>query len=302
MTQKKMLLVFNPKAGTQKFKSNLFAAVELFTAAGFLVTAYPTRGGGEAGSVVGEYAASYDAVVCAGGDGTIREVIDALLRHEKRPPFGMIPSGSANDLAASLGIPKSIMKAAATVIRGEAKMLDIGRFGDRHFAYMAAFGLFTDVAYTTPQNIKNMFGYFAYLLEGVKRLGSVSAYPCVITLDGETIEGEFVLGLVSNARSVGGIKLPEKINIQMDDGLFEVILMRKPTGIKDLQRIIAALNNQEIDEELFTVRKAGKVGFVSKEPVAWTLDGDFGGEVREISIENLCRAVEVMVPPAIITD
>jgi YegS/Rv2252/BmrU family lipid kinase len=294
--QKKMLLVFNPKAGTQKFKNSLFSAVDTLTAAGFLVTVYPTQAPGGTGRAVAEHAGSYDVVVCSGGDGTIREAADALLRHENRPALGIIPSGSTNDFAASLGIPRDIPGAVGAIIDGAEKALDIGRFGDKHFAYVAAFGLFTEAAYTTSQNSKNALGQLAYLLEGVKQLGTVKSVRCTVTPDGERIEDEFVLGLVTNSRSVGGVKLPKTLDVQTDDGLFEAILMRKPEGLKDLPKITAALNDQEIDERLFVVRKAKTVTFVSEEPVAWTLDGDYGGKHRDVTIENLRRAVRVILP------
>jgi len=294
---KKMLLVFNPKSGVQKFIAQLFDVADMFTAAGFLVTVYPTQAPGEAGNIITQYAGGYDYIVCSGGDGTIGEAIGALLPLDNHPVFGLIPSGTVNDFASSLGIPRDIMTAASIIIEGVVRPLDIGCFGKKHFSYVAAFGLFTDVAYATPQNIKNMLGNLAYFFEGVKRIGQVKSYRCKLTLDGEVIKGDFILGIVTNAHRIGGVKLPEEIGVEMDDGLFEVILLQTPESIKDRQGFIASLLNQDFNSDLLTIRKVREVGFVSTEPVAWTLDGDYGGEFIEVTLRNHHKALEIILPP-----
>jgi diacylglycerol kinase family enzyme len=181
------------------------------------------------------------------------------------------------------------------ITTGKEKKLDIGRFGNRYFSYVAAFGLFTDVSYATPQNMKNMLGNLAYFLEGVKRLGSVQPYRCTFTLDDEVFTGDFILGMVANSQSVGGIKLPET-NVQMDDGLFEVILLQMPESIMDIISVITSLLQQEVYNDSLIVRKSRKVAFSSPEPVTWTLDGEFGGRYKNVSIENMHQAIKVMMP------
>jgi len=294
--KKNMLLVFNPKSGVQNFPSRLFEVVDKFTSAGFLVTAYPTQAPDEIGSIITAYANEYDYLVCSGGDGTIGQAIAALLPMESRPHFGLIPAGTVNDFAASLGIPKDILAAADIITNASPSALDIGRFGDKYFSYVAAFGMFTDVSYATPQSTKNLLGRVAYLLEGIKRFGSIKTSRCDFVLDGEVISGDFVLGIVGNAHSIASVRLPEEIGVQMEDGLFEVILIQLPRTLKDHQEIISSLFTQEIKTDLLTIRKAKKISFASAEPVAWTLDGEFGGEYTEISIENIHHALEVIMP------
>jgi YegS/Rv2252/BmrU family lipid kinase len=294
MKQRKMLLLFNPRAGMQKFPVYLFDVVNLFTAAGFLVTVYPTQAPGEVSKRVAEYAGEMDYLVCSGGDGTIAEAINALIPLKKRPTFALIPSGTVNDFATSLGLPKEILSAAEIITSGVEKWLDIGRFGDRYFSYVAAFGLFTDVSYATPQNLKNMLGNLAYFLEGVRRLGSVQPYRCTFTLDDEVIDGDFILGMVANSQSVGGIKLPEA-GVRMDDGLFEVILLQMPENLKDIVGIITSLLQQEEYGDSLIIRKSKKVTFSSPEAVAWTLDGEFGGRHRGVLIENMHKAVKIIM-------
>jgi len=300
-SRKKMLLIFNPRSGMQNFPTLFFKVVDKFTEAGFLVTAYPTQAPGEVKQLVANYAGGYDYLVCSGGDGTIGEAIGALLNLEKRPAFGLIPAGTVNDFAQSLGIPNDILTAVDIIINSAPNALDIGRFGDRHFSYVAAFGMFTDVSYATPQNTKNLLGKLAYFLEGVKRVGSIKSSRCEFTLDGEVVSGNFVLGIVGNGRSIASIRLPAEMGVQMDDGLFEVILIQLPKTLKDHQEIISSLFTQElftqeIRTHLLTIRKAKKIKFTSDEPIAWTLDGDFGGEYTEVNIENIRHALEVITP------
>ena len=294
MFRKTMLLIFNPKAGTKKFSTSLFDVINKFTAAGFLVTAYPTQAPGDVNRVILELAENYDYVVCSGGDGTIGEAIDALLSFEKRPFLGIIPSGTVNDFAMSLGIPKNILEAADIIVSGTPRPIDIGQFGDKHFTYVSAFGLFTDVSYATPQSRKNKLGNIAYLLEGAKRLGAIQPYHCTFTIDDEEISGDFVLGIVANSQSVGGMKLPEDIGAQMNDGMFEVVLLRMPKNIITLNKIINSLLNQETISDSMIVRKAHKVTVTSAEPIAWTRDGEYGGECCTVVIENKCHAIEIL--------
>jgi len=295
MARRKMLLVFNPRSGMQNFPGHLFEVVNKFTSVGFIVTVYPTQAPGEVGKIVADFAGEYDCLVCSGGDGTIGEAIDALMSLKKRPAFGIIPSGTINDFASSLGIPKDIGAASDIIAGASPKALDVGRFDKKHFSYVAAFGMFTDVPYATPQNAKNLFGKLAYFLEGVKRFGSVESFRCEFVLDDEAVTGNFALGIIGNARLIAGIKLPAEMGAQMDDGLFEVILVRKARTLKEHQEIISALLTQE-ENELLTIRKAKNITFSSAKPVAWTLDGDFGGEYTAADIKNLRHALEIIVP------
>ena len=296
MTKKKMLLIFNPKSGLQKFPPQLFEVINKFTAAGFFVTAYPTQSAGEIKNLIADCAKDYDIVVCSGGDGTVSEAIDAIIALEYRPTFGIIPSGTVNDFSTSAGISKNITAAADIIINGVKKPLDIGRFGQTHFSYVAAFGLFTDVSYATPQNAKNILGSLAYYLEAVKRISSVKSFKCEFIVDGEAVCGDFVLGIIANSHSVAGMKIPKSMAVCMDDGLFEMILLKRPDSLKELQDVVASMLTQDFKSDLFVVRKAKCVKFSSRTPVAWTLDGDYGGKHTQAVIENHRHAIDVMVP------
>ena len=294
---KRMLFIYNPKAGRQKARAMLPELLEQFSAQDYEVVAYPTRKKGDA-TERARHAAGFDRVVCCGGDGTMNEVITGLLSipAEERPPVGYVPAGSANDYARSLNLPKTLADQAAIAGTGEPKAVDMGDSSGFTFTYISAFGLFTEVSYATPQSTKNLLGHFAYLLEGAKELASVPSYHIEVTTpDGVREEGEFIYGMVGNTVSMGGVFSLPREKVQLDDGRFEVLLIRKPKTAKDWQSLLNALSKQDI-----LVRDGALVGFTADEvtfrcdrPVAWTVDGEFGGERQETVVKNLHQAVRV---------
>lgn len=293
---KKMLFIYNPKAGKAQIKSNLLDIIDIFTKAGYEVTAYPTQAPGDAVKAVKMRHADYDMVVCSGGDGTLDEVVTGMIKSEERLPIGYVPAGSTNDFANSLKIPKSMRQAADVVVNGRDFSFDIGTFNNDVFIYVAAFGIFTDVSYQTKQDIKNVLGHAAYLLEGVKRLPSVRAYPLKITCNGEVIEGDFIYGMITNSYSVGGFRGITGQNVLLDDGLFEVTLIRRPSNPLDINNIILALVDKRVKSEHIYTYTAQSVKVESEEPVAWTLDGEFGGEHLTADIQNCRHALKIRVP------
>ncbi len=301
METKKMLLIFNPSSGKAEFAPQLCEVVNRFTKAGFEVTVHPTQAARDCYDVILRRGEDFDFVCCSGGDGTLNEAIDSMMLLTKKPKFGYIPSGTTNDFATSLKISKNILEAVDTVTQGNTYPIDIGSFGDDYFAYVAAFGLFTAVTYDTPQSAKNVLGHAAYMLEGVKRLGSIQAYDCKINVDGEVFSGNYIFGMVSNSTSVGGFKMAAENSVLLDDGLFEVVLVKRPRSFVDLQNIAASLLNREIYTESLIIRKAKSVRVVSKASIDWTLDGEFGGSTVDVLIENRQKALEIMIPMPTIT-
>lgn len=292
---KKLLFIFNPQAGKGAIRGHLTAIMNTFTKEGWLVTAYPTQGKADATRIAVELAGGFDRVVCCGGDGTLNETIAGLLLLDPAPVLGYLPAGTTNDFSRNLHLPKVLEDAAYTAVTGPVRKCDVGRFNHRTFIYVAAFGAFTDVSYDTPQEFKNTFGHLAYLLEGVSRLGSIKSYPLEITHDNGTLEGEFIYGMVSNTISVGGFKgLPPSI-VSLDDGLFEVLLVRRPKTLVELQSIITALLQQKTTEGGAVIAlHTSHLQVVSQEPLPWTLDGEYGGNPTVAEIENDCQAIELV--------
>lgn len=294
--KKSMLFVYNPKAGKAGIRSNLLDIIDTFVKAGYEVTAYPTQAPGDAVKAVRERRLGYDMVACSGGDGTLDEVVTGMMQCEERIPIGYVPAGSTNDFANSLGIPRGMLKAADVVVDGRNFACDVGSFNNKHFIYVAAFGIFTDVSYETKQDVKNVLGHAAYLLEGVKRLPQVHSYSLKISHDDQVIEGDFLYGMITNSNSIGGFRGITGNDVLLDDGLFEVTLIRKPDNPLDLNNIILALVDKRVKSEHIYTFKTWKLIVEGKDAISWTLDGEFGGEHTKAVIENRQKILTLRIP------
>ena len=294
---KRLLFIYNPHAGKELLKPKLSDIIDIFVKAGYEVVAYPTQSYRDAYRKVSEYDSDeYDLVVCSGGDGTIDEVVTGMMQRDKRDPIGYIPTGTTNDFANSLHIPKGLLRAADNAVNGTLFPCDVGKFNDDIFVYIAAFGLFTDVSYQTKQEMKNVVEHLAYVLEGTKRLFNVPSYRIKVTHDGETLEDEFIFGMVTNSRSVGGFRNMIGKQVVFDDGLFEVTLIKTPKNPLALQEIVVSLLIEQVNTKHMYSFKTGRITFESLEEIPWTLDGEFGGAHDEVTVENLNRQLRIMVP------
>lgn len=295
---KKLLFVFNPFSGKAQIKNHLFEIVDTMVKAGYEVTVYPTQCAGDAKEKVQREAENYDLVVCSGGDGTLDETVTGLMNCAKKVPLGYIPAGSTNDFATSLGIPKDMAEAAAIAVNGEPFSCDIGSFNGDNFVYVAAFGLFTAVSYKTSQEWKNLLGHAAYLLEGIKSLHEIPSFLMQVEFNNCCIQDEFIYGMITNSTSVGGFKGMTGNHVKLDDGVFEVTLIKKPRNPIELNEIIASLVNLVDDTNMIYSFKTKNVKFTAKKPVAWTLDGEYGGDHVEVEITNQMQAINIIVAEA----
>ena len=293
---RKLLFILNPLSGKAQIKNHLIEILDLFTKNGYEVTVHPTQCGGDARDVVAARGNKYDLVVCSGGDGTLDEVVTGVMQAGITAPIGYIPAGSTNDFAVSLHIPKTMKGAAQAIMDGRVYPCDIGRFNGRPFVYIAAFGLFTEVSYETPQGIKNVLGHTAYLLEGVKRLTNIKAYSMHVVGDSIDIEDEFMYGMITNSTSVGGFKNITGKHVKLNDGLFEVTLIKQPKNPVGFQKIISALLESSEKTEDMICFKTSHLEITSRESIAWTTDGEFGGRHSRVEICNEKRALKIYVP------
>ena len=293
--RKKLLFIFNPKAGKGQIRNSLIDIIDIFNQNGYEVIAHVTQHPRDAYEMVLEYESSVDMIVCSGGDGTLDEVVTGIMDKNSQTPVGYIPAGSTNDFANSLFMPKSMTAAAENIMENILYNCDVGRLNDQTFIYVAAFGIFTDVSYLTSQDMKNAFGHAAYILEGVKSLFDIKSYQVKVESDDFSVEGDFVYGMVTNSRMVGGFRNLTGRNVDMDDGLFEVTLVKRPSNPLELQKIISALLAQENDAELFYSFKTAHILFTSDEPLPWTLDGEYGGEHNTADVVNRHKALNLLL-------
>ena len=292
---KKLLYIYNPAAGRKTAKINLSDVLEVFARQGYEITVHPTQERGDATAAARDLGPDYDRVVCCGGDGTLNETVRGLLElpWELRPVLGYIPAGTTNDFSRTLELPKTPPELAEVAGAGVPQAIDVGEAEGNLFTYVAAFGLFTDVSYSTPQASKNLLGHFAYVLEGMGKLTNIPSYHMKVTsAEGHEVEGDFIYGMVGNTVSVGGLVSLPRDKVLLDDGRFEVILIRQPKNGRDWQSILTALTTLQMAEDGAVVGfSAGETTFACDRPVAWTVDGEFGGEQTVTHVRNLPRSL-----------
>lgn len=291
---KNLLFIVNPSAGKKHIRSQLFEIVDLFVKADYNVRVYPTQAREDAIRIVNEEGWQYDLIVCAGGDGTLDEVVTGYMSCACNIPIGYIPCGTTNDFARSLGIPKDHIRAAKRIVKYEPHSIDVGRFNGDYFIYVAAFGAFTEVTYTTPQQYKNRLGHMAYVLEGIKSVSNFTPIHLKITYDEQVIEDDFFLGMVTNSLTVGGFPTPNSKIAELDDGLYEVLLVKYPSNPIELQATVTAYLMGEFNPDYMYQFKTKKLIVESLEAVQWTLDGEFGGRVTYAEIENMHNALNII--------
>ncbi len=291
---KTLLMIVNPKAGKTKSSQPLFDVAAHFSESGYLVSIRCTQEPGHATFLAETEGGGFDVVVCCGGDGTLSETASGLMRLETPPPLGYIPCGSTNDFAASLGLSDDPLSVARAITASRGVKLDIGELNGRPFIYVASFGAFTRVSYAASQSVKNDLGHLAYFLEGVKDLSSLRPYHARVEAGEEVFEGDYLFGAVSNSTSIGGVmKLPAE-KVTLDDGQFELMLVRVPTTMQELQDLIRGLLVQESRESII-FRHIRSATVRTAESYPWTLDGEFCEGKGLIEIRNLPQRLTFLI-------
>lgn len=295
---KKLLLILNPCSGKKKASHALADVVNVFNRGGYDVTVYITAARGDATNVVAQRAPEFDLVVCAGGDGTFNETISGLLAGGHDTPIGYLPAGSTNDFASSLHLSKNLVEAARDIVEGTPRRLDVGRFNDRYFSYVASFGAFTRASYATSQNVKNALGHLAYILSGIKELAYIRSRRLRFTLDdGRVLEDEYIFGAISNSTSVAGILTLSEDLVDMNDGVFELLLVRKPENLLELNDCVLALTTQDYHTPMLTFTSTRSVEIEAPEDMDWTLDGEREPGSAHCRAENLHDAIRIVTRP-----
>ena len=293
---KTLLFLYNPMSGKGRVADGLSDILNIFTRNGWLTTVYPTQSKGDAVRIVRDLGPHFDRVVCAGGDGTLSETVTGLMDLSAPPLLGYIPFGSTNDCAVNLDLPRVPTQAALIAAReGIPRESDIGKLNGSPFVYVAAFGAFTQVAYETSQDLKNTFGHLAYVMEGIASIPSITPYHIKVEYDGNVLEDDFYFGMVSNAFSIGGIKLPAKERVVLDDGLFEVDLIKKPVSLLDIANGFQDLIRQSPSGSGVRVHfQASRLTFTCDRPLPWTIDGEFGGSQQISEVVNCRKALTII--------
>ena len=296
---KRLLFFINPNAGHAEIRAALMDVLAVFSGAGYETTVHMTAHPRDITEQIAARGAQYDLLVCTGGDGTLNEAVSGLmaLPADRRPPLGYIPGGTVNDVASTLGLSRDAVRAARDIVTGRPFPMDIGAFGpERYFAYVAAFGIFTDVPYETPQADKRVWGRLAYIMNGAGALGRLKPTHVRVTCGGKTEEADVLVGLVTSTTSVGGFRATKDLGISLNDGLYEMVLVRATKNLAEFNLAATRALRMEFDNDSFIFARASELRFEFDAPVAWTVDGEFGGSVTDVTISNHHRAIDIVIP------
>ncbi|MDO5047523.1 MAG: diacylglycerol kinase family lipid kinase [Anaerococcus sp.] len=292
----KLLFIYNPNSGQQKISDYISWIIDYLSSKGNLVTVYATQESGDGRDIVGKIGEDYEKIIVSGGDGTLDEVISGALKADMDKVFAYIPTGSTNDFASSIKISEDIKEATKLAQEGSFRSLDVGKIDDKYFVYVAAFGSISDISFNTDQEVKNVFGRAAYVFEGLRKalpLQNLDSYECEIEVDGEVISADLVHFMVTNSHSVGGFKNLMGADVGLDDGIFELTMVKKPKNLSDINKIVSALSTRS-ENDMVILRQGKNFKVKSQKPISWSLDGEYGGESQESSIEIIKKRIKII--------
>lgn len=293
-----ILLIINPCSGRMKIKGTLFEVIQILCKAGHRVTTHMTTKKGNATDVASTAKADgYDMVVCCGGDGTLNEVITGVIRGGEDIPIGHIPAGSTNDFARTLGLEPDIKKATKAIANYKEEFsIDIGQFSNSHyFCYIASFGMFTASSYNTPQTAKNALGHMAYVFDGIANITNIETYKVRFIADGIAHEGEYIYGGITNSTSVGGMFKYSDNLVDLSDGLFEILMIKKPKNPNELMRIVTGITSGDVsDSKVFDFCKASNIELFMPGNVTWSLDGEYARGKTSMVIKNIPKKIRMI--------
>ena len=295
--EQRVLLMVNPMAGRQKIRNEFVYVVDTLTKAGYETIIYTTQGKDATRDLLAEKDSQFDRVICCGGDGTFNEILSATMHWDKRPILGYIPAGTTNDFAAGLKLPSDIREAAVNIVRGTPHTVDAGLFNTSYFSYVASFGAFTETSYSTPQNFKNALGHLAYILEGIKEIPAFTSYTVCVEADGQIYKDSYIFGAVSNARSVGGILKISDSLVDLNDGVFEVMMIKMPKTLMDLSAIVTSLtslNPLKYDPSMFLFLQTKELKITFEQEMVWSLDGERVSGGKEARIACIKDAFKIL--------
>lgn len=291
---KKLLLIVNPVAGRTSIAGQMINVIDTFVKADYDVTVVTTQSEVHLIKTVEERACEFDLIVCCGGDGTLNLTVDALCRQKNRPCVGYIPCGTTNDFSKSRGISSVPVEAAEQIAGGTVHSIDVGFFGSKAYIYVAAFGVFTDTSYATPRHLKQDIGRAAYILEGVKSFVNKTNYHVKFEINGEVLEGDFMYGMFSNTRRVGGFELPIISSFTVDDGMIDVTLVKAVKTPEDNTKLLNALITQQADDKMIYQCRTSKISYESDTEIPWSLDGEYGGAFKKHTLEIKTGCIDML--------
>lgn len=297
--RKKALILLNATAGTGRAGLNTWSIIKKFAENGYESIVYPIVPGTDlvCEKLAAEYEGKADLILCSGGDGTLNHLVRGIMRLKKKPRIAYLPSGSTNDFAKTLGIPAEFDKALDFIVQGKEYRYDLGNLNGNYFNYVAAFGAFSAISYDTDQQLKNILGHAAYIVNAVSDLYENMRYSRHMRIEADdfVLEDDFIFGAICNSAFVGGFSIFKNLRMSLDDGQLEMLLIKTPQTATDMQGILNAFQRGTFDHPLLTFRHVSNVRLISSEDTAWTVDGEFGGTFTEAEVSVERQAVSILL-------
>ena len=296
---RRVILIYNPFSGKRRFKYALDDFVDVMQSARYKTHLVRATDDYALESAMESLDDSYSAVVVAGGDGTVNFTINALKRHKKNIPLGILPVGTANGFSTCIKMPTSPRAAAEAIVHGRVIAADLGLANGRYFINSSGGGLFTSVSHELTLNTKTkrIFGKAAYIMKGMAQLLNIKPLPLRITTQEQVIEEVFSVFIALNSTNSGSFNRMAP-NALIDDGLLEFVAFRA-ISIKDLAAVYpkilrgAHLNDQRV---LHLRESSLKIEYIGDTPGATDVDGERGpGFPLNITCEK--GAQSLIVPP-----
>ncbi|MBQ1554070.1 MAG: diacylglycerol kinase family lipid kinase [Clostridia bacterium] len=300
MNRKNIMLIVNPCAGRRWGEKHSESVAEWFREGGAECSLYFTDKRGDGTEFVCRDGDRFDIIACMGGDGTLNEVINGMLKSHLDTPLGYIPTGSTNDFAASMQLASQPEQAVRDILACCTEAIDAGRFTGKersYFGYVASFGAFTATSYRTPQPMKNRWGRLSYFLEGIRDLGDIRAEHKIVYTDGQTFEGDYLFGAFSNSRRIGGLVQYSENDVDVSDEQLEMLLIRKPACFSDLYAMLHSLAHSSYEGNPYIdFCRSDRFVVESDSATQWSLDGEYADSERETVISCIKHKINFIRP------
>lgn len=286
------MLFYNPVSGHAAFKNKLDWMVEAFQRRGILVGFYRTRKEGNEAFIPFVREVNPDGLLVAGGDGTVHEIVNLMMRGHLDLPLGIIGSGTSNDFATYLGVNADLEAYLDTIVSGRSRRVDLGLVDGTYFINVASGGAMACIAHEVNVRIKNSLGKMAYYLKGIGDLPKFRYFPLKIEADGAHYELETFLFVIINSPVVGSMKNVAR-GVAVDDGKLDLLSIGK-CSIPKLMSITADLIAGKPVSERENVLHVQAKSFCIESGIS--VESDIDGEcgpMLPLTIETVPRAVAI---------
>ena len=293
MNRKRVLVLINPNSGKKNSKEYVLDALNMFSANNYQMEIYLSQKPMDVTRYIEENGERFDVVAVFGGDGTLNEATNGLMKLNHKPIISYFPTGTMNDFGTNFGLTNDMKQCANIACDGHIESFDVGKINSRYFNYVAGFGAFCNVSYETKQELKKQIGNLAYIIKAIHEIPNLHPYHVKMNLDGKVFEKDLMFGLIINGNRVAGFEMVEQADNTFKDGLFDIILVEHTPNLLELYNYPLGVLHPELNMKYVERYQAKSIIIESQEKLAWTLDGEEGEETLVARVENISQALQI---------